>query len=294
MSVDTLGEYLQKVRNERGMTIDQVAAITRISAAYIRALEENRLEALPGEVFVRGFVQVYGRCLGLADQELMPRFKRVAQEFYRTQEEARQSTQKEVRVEETRRTRQSRALQAIIIAALGLAIILVYNVNSRRAINEDGTLIPSKRSVGTPPEEKPGGGVLFELEETPPENPAASPLTPLKTPQAAPPSPGDKLRPPAINLPSARTESASFSEPLILRLDAIETSWVAVTIDDKIAKEVVLRPGESVVWKALDSFVISLGNAGGVQIKLNGRDLPPMGASGAVVKNVILRRESSQ
>jgi len=59
------GPRLRRARLARGAELEAVADITKIGASYLRFLEEERFDALPASVYVRGFVAAYARCLGL-------------------------------------------------------------------------------------------------------------------------------------------------------------------------------------------------------------------------------------
>jgi cytoskeleton protein RodZ len=61
-----------------------------------------------------------------------------------------------------------------------------------------------------------------------------------------------------------------------------------VTIDNQHAKEILLRPGQVVEWSAGEGFTLTLGNAGGVEVTLDGQGLPPFGKPGQVVRNIRL------
>jgi flagellar biosynthesis protein FlhG len=65
---DWNGARLRRARLARGFEIDDVAAVTKISPAYLRFLEEDRYDDLPAVVYVRGFVASYARYLGLDAQ----------------------------------------------------------------------------------------------------------------------------------------------------------------------------------------------------------------------------------
>ncbi len=70
-----------------------------------------------------------------------------------------------------------------------------------------------------------------------------------------------------------------------LILKGLDKSWVQVTMDDgQSSSEVDLDQGETKTYKALKSFKVKLGNAGGVQIQFNGKPLGILGATGQVVE----------
>jgi len=77
-----------------------------------------------------------------------------------------------------------------------------------------------------------------------------------------------------------------------LRAQAKEMTWLLVTIDGRETRDVLLRAGETWEWRAQESFVLTVGNAGGVELILNGRPLPPLGEPGQVVRDIRLPPES--
>ncbi len=66
-----VGEMLRQAREERGMTINQVAEITKIRTDHLRALEEGRFEVFMAPVYVRGFVRSCATLLKLDVPQVM-------------------------------------------------------------------------------------------------------------------------------------------------------------------------------------------------------------------------------
>lgn len=62
------GGRLRRARLRRGLELEQIAEITKISVSYLRCLEEDHYAGLPAPVYVRGFVTAYARCVGLDPQ----------------------------------------------------------------------------------------------------------------------------------------------------------------------------------------------------------------------------------
>jgi len=59
------GARLRRSRLARGIDLDAIATVTKVNPSYLRFLEEDRFDALPAPVYVRGFVEAYARYLGL-------------------------------------------------------------------------------------------------------------------------------------------------------------------------------------------------------------------------------------
>lgn len=74
------GSSLQKIRQYKNISIEQMSKETRISRSYLMALEANDYENLPAAVFTRGFVVQVARLLSLDDvlvaQTYMNKFKK--------------------------------------------------------------------------------------------------------------------------------------------------------------------------------------------------------------------------
>lgn len=64
-SHDFDGARLRRLRLLRGIELEQIAGVTKVNPSYLRFIEEERYDALPAAVYVRGFVSAYARCLGL-------------------------------------------------------------------------------------------------------------------------------------------------------------------------------------------------------------------------------------
>lgn len=67
----TLGEKLRQAREERGISISEVAEQTRISPHYLDCIENDDYRTLPGGIFNKGFVKSYAKTVGLDEQEAL-------------------------------------------------------------------------------------------------------------------------------------------------------------------------------------------------------------------------------
>ena len=74
--VTSLGDQLRAARERRGVTLDDVSDTTRIRTSYLEALERHHWEALPADVFTRGYVRTYAEYLGLDQEHLLKVYAR--------------------------------------------------------------------------------------------------------------------------------------------------------------------------------------------------------------------------
>lgn len=70
-----IGEALREAREGLGLTVEQAAIDTRISARFLEALEMERFEDLPADVYVRGFIRSYAAYLQLDPTALLATFE---------------------------------------------------------------------------------------------------------------------------------------------------------------------------------------------------------------------------
>ena len=63
------GTRLRREREARSLSLDDVAKTTKIPARSLEQLEAGTFESLPADVFVRGFLRSYCRCVGLAAED---------------------------------------------------------------------------------------------------------------------------------------------------------------------------------------------------------------------------------
>jgi hypothetical protein len=81
-----------------------------------------------------------------------------------------------------------------------------------------------------------------------------------------------------------KTAEADFTNKHLLEIKAVEDSWVFLQIDDNISYSMLLRPGETRSWTGEKKFYLKTGNAGGIRITFDGRNLGAPGRRGRIAK----------
>jgi hypothetical protein len=110
---------------------------------------------------------------------------------------------------------------------------------------------------------------------------------------AAPPAPAAAGAPAAA--PAASPASAAANQltrnpatPYRLIARTTETTWMRVRTEDGRTSEETIPANEVREWISNGPFIITIGNAGGVSLELNGRAIPRLGASGSVITRLVL------
>lgn len=70
----TIGTTLKRAREQKRMSVAEVSRVTRIPVATLDAIEGDRFDDLPGEVFVRGFLKSYAQAVSVAPSEVLARY----------------------------------------------------------------------------------------------------------------------------------------------------------------------------------------------------------------------------
>jgi cytoskeletal protein RodZ len=73
--METFGHYLHQQRQLRALSLEEVARATRVPLEHLRALEEDRIDDLPGDAFAVGYIRNFARCIGLSADEAVLRFQ---------------------------------------------------------------------------------------------------------------------------------------------------------------------------------------------------------------------------
>jgi cytoskeleton protein RodZ len=92
--------------------------------------------------------------------------------------------------------------------------------------------------------------------------------------------------------PLAQDAVVTTSDGLVLTMTAQQECWVEVRADGTTVVNRVLAEGESQTLEARGEIVLSVGNAGGLSIRLNDRPALPLGRSGEVRKNIVITRKN--
>ncbi|MEN2994634.1 MAG: RodZ domain-containing protein [Thermodesulfovibrio sp.] len=85
------------------------------------------------------------------------------------------------------------------------------------------------------------------------------------------------------NIQEKVEQRETFTNQQNLKIEAIDKVWMRIIIDDKEKKEFLLNPGQKIELQADKFFRIHIGNAGGVKIIFNEKDLGKLGEIGQVV-----------
>ncbi|HTU69295.1 MAG TPA: RodZ domain-containing protein [Candidatus Baltobacteraceae bacterium] len=261
-----LGERFRAAREARGLTLSDVAEHIRIRSVYLAAIEDESWSAIGAPVYIRGFLRTYARFLGLDSEEVVAEFNSQESAPAAPVPAAPGSPPKTTYLadEEPAARYLSPLIWIASIIAVVLIAVVVYNEATLRArqtasalpSNTAAELAASPAQAATPP----------ALSASPGSLPGGSPSTlPSASPSASP----------------TGTAAPDALATLELRLSA--PSWLRVTVDGNVSMEGTFPAG---TVRQFHGKIASLriGNAGGVEVIVDGKSLGRLGPSGEVVE----------
>ncbi|HEX5609399.1 MAG TPA: helix-turn-helix domain-containing protein [Solirubrobacterales bacterium] len=166
-----VGATLREARRKREIDLAEVEAATKIRARFLRAIENEEWESLPGEAYARSFVRTYGDYLGLDGEALAERQRqdtgswRPVERLPRVEPEPVQAAQ----VDRGRGPLRSLAVVATVCAALLVALIVVLGEKEESPLPQRGAGPAAKAGKGASPrkasktEEAPKSGLAVQL-----------------------------------------------------------------------------------------------------------------------------------
>ncbi|MFZ1465118.1 MAG: RodZ domain-containing protein [Anaerolineae bacterium] len=278
-----LGQWLRETRETKGLSLAQVEGATRIRQKYLAALESGEPEELPGDVPTRGFLRNYATFLGLDADEAVRRLGKPRAEVMQIAKVAEQAMgpravdYRPIEVElhhESPFTARWLAIGLLIGIALVALVLGVWAWRTNPQLLS-GLLAPLSTATPTSTATAPANTTaptatpdIYRITATPT---AGIFLLPTPTPTATPISTAAPT--PTMTAPVTEME-------VVVR--AVQRAWVRVLADEQVVLEKVLEAGSEQRWQIQYSFVLRTGNAGGVEVTINGEAQGALGSLGGI------------
>ena len=249
----TVGQQLKTEREKQNLTLKDVELSTSIRSLYLDAIERDDFAAVPGEVYLKGFIRNYAIALSLDPEDVLAQYKEQV------------GVAKPVEIDTESKADATPAVTQPVIARVGLEpqAATARRLNIGRALLVGGVLVVLL-----------GGGLYWFVDNISEQKSALQATNAVK----------EKPTIPAAITQNAN--SASQNKTLKLEVTATDTCWTEVVADGKSVYNGTLQKGQKIQWEAKEMLRIKLGNAGAVQATMNSRALPVFGKPGEVVERV--------
>jgi transcriptional regulator with XRE-family HTH domain len=244
------GVFLRQTRLRRGFTLPETAMAVRVPEQYLEALELGDYDTLPPKPYVKGFLDAYSAHLSLDPEEVWQRFEESFSHFSRSGADEGRAIFAIFRPQgEKLQWRDWGVPMILVVAALSLLTARSF--------------LSGVESPGIP-----------------------DPPIAVEQPPAATADVDGAAESDLGTVTATPAEDGDAGVRLLLRAES--ASWLAVEKDGAPSEEWTMEEGETRVITARERMVLSLGNAGAVQLNVNGRELGFIGNRGEVKRNILL------
>lgn len=269
-SIKEFGRELIAAREFKNMTLEQIVDITKIGIDYLKAMEEGQWDFLP-RPYMEVFLRSYAEAVGMNVPKVMKKYREMVLIEY--QEEEQEEVENTVEPEETDTEYETDVsllpVRKIGLVAGGIGLLILIVVLAV-------ILFPGKEPPDSPPSRE--GTEATQRPAEPGES--IEEVTGEGTSQqvdAEPSVPSDDLT------ATRRPVSDQFS----LRARAREQCWLKATMDQTDVRDMLLRIDDQVTLRADKEIHLVIGNAGGLELSLEGEVLDSLGPPGRPVTIVI-------
>lgn len=252
----SVGEILRRSRMHYNLSLSDIERELHIKPPQIEAIESDHFERLPGKVYAVGFIRSYSEFLGLDANKMVRLFK---------VQGARQAEDPVLNFpvcSSESKLPSAWVIATSVLAFIGVLIVMNFNMNT--------------------------GTISRPIPEVPPRLQNLNSSDRLSI-TSAPAAPKQNIRVSSVAYgPYLPKETPSLMGKGI-EVRVVQNSWVEIR--DQLGKTLVsrvLKKGEKYLIPKKDGLTMTLGNAGGVHFKIDGKALRPIGKSGQVVRDLAL------
>ena len=275
----SIGSQLSVARLRHGWTVEETAARTRLHVNVIRNLEADRFDKLPSLAYIRGFLRIYARELGLDPKAVLREFQPNAPEAEDSILDLRPEMLESLPTRAAEPVVTSRKLGFGVLAGAAVFVLTVlgiqmYRVWPVKSPKDPSTLAPIGADQKTGSATKPEATkTRAEGEET-----LVKAAVPVKTEETAVPAANP---PPATSLPPVQSSDQATPKPAIphqLRIYAKKDTWVRivtiqdgkeeVVFEDTIDEDEMMPRKRDEAWTG-DSFIVTTREAADAEIIFN-------------------------
>ena len=267
----SVGLFLKQRRETLNLSIQNIASKIRVRAFYLEAIEMGEFEKIPGTLYLSGFIKLYARVLNLDGEELLRRLDLDRVEPTISERPIYLSSNLEP-------SRMAYYLSGGIACFSLLLMYIVFFTDTQTEPTKEPAPI---MEVSAPP-------VIKSLVPSTEEATSPSPESSLPTPTES----SKETLPATTETSPTPVESMTTTIPTShhqLTLTATRDCWLDVRRNDIVLFSRILKAGESFIIDNPSDCTMSVGNAGGLRMIYENKDLAPLGKLSEVIKNVHIK-----
>ncbi len=282
-----MGSTLRAEREKRGLTIKDVERETSIRAKYLEALEQGRYDALPGEVYVKGFIRNYADFLHLNAGKLVQEYREeihgedvgpIAPATPATtsivNEHAPFSSGSDFheRVEKSHKKQFVAMLVAAVVIAFVGSIYYFFGDDPSSMKPQPQQTAQQRMDQKTQPD------------QTVQQSAAQKPQPMQQESQAPIQNQAQQTTQQPVSVPTLGNTANASAGQADVTAQFTGRCWVQALADGKVIYEGMAEANQTLRWTGKKEVIVTVGNAGAVDVTYNGQRVGKLGKEGAVVE----------
>lgn len=261
-----IGQKLQAARQSKGYTLDDLQQLTKIQKRYLIAIEDEKFDELPGDFYVRAFVKQYADTVGLDGNDLLKEFdeqlpKTKTEEYSNHISQAVETRASQRKTVSGSVSKLRKHLPTIIIACVIIIVLAAIWVTAIVRGHQDSSTKIDNSSVSVSGESR---------KKASSHKKAVHHKKTKSTAQSV------KLTESSRNNNSVVYNASSLKKDARLQITAKQRAWNSVTTDGTSAFSRTMDANSKAnvtIRRNANTVVITVGNASGTTLKLNGKTI---------------------
>ena len=289
--IENFGSYIKHERELRGVPLEEISRITKIHIRFLEALEDNRFDELPGEVFIKGYIRSYANIIGSDVDEMLNSYE----------ESIGNKLIEKGPNSQSKSTNTAKKYIGFVIAGLSILALLFFTKfiildknNPIAKIVKPSSLIlgaaPKKETLPKIAENSSNKELAENSLPHPEESVTKKTLVVENGLDTIKPKPELQKQKNSLVVKEGETPG-NIEKPLKLTIKVKNNSWFNITIDDFREEDFILSAGEEKSYQGNEIFRLTIGNKQGTDLILNGKKLVIPESEGDVVKDIIINSE---
>lgn len=288
-----IGNQLKKQRLELKKEIKDLAVDSRISEAYIEAIEAGDIKSFPSIVYYNLFARAYARELGLEPEKIFVMSSEETVELEKVEALGEDVSAEELRGLDVQVDEPEKSVGSAVFWIVGIGLVIIAAVMIfyyTRSADQDTTpeQVDSTANIVV--------GNMEEGDDTPgeveaqmnSEKPEAAEEKIEKEPEATPPPTTREEQRVQRNNPESK------QPPIRLRLDFLDSSWVFVMADGDTVLDRTLGADDFRSLQANEQFEITVFHPNRVNLLLNGKPMKGLSPVGRPIRSLIIDRNNME
>ena len=287
--IENFGSYLKHERELRGVPLEEISRITKIHIRFLEALEDNRFDELPGEVFIKGYIRSYSNIIGSDADEMLNSYEEsIGNKLIE-------------KGPNSKSTNTVKKYLGFVLAGLSILALLFFikflildkNTPTTKIVKPSSSILDPAPKKETLPKiaENSSNKELAENSIPHPEvSVTKKTLVVEKGLATIKPKPKLQKRKNSLVVKEGKIPG-NIEKPLKLTIKVKQNSWFNITIDDFRGEDFILSAGEEKSYWGNEIFRLTIGNKQGTDLILNGKSLVIPESEGNIVKDIIINSE---